>query len=201
MAEALTAEFGGEERRFLVLLGELRKVEEKCKRSSAEILHSLARCVQVQKAYPNASLLEQSAIGFGDLRIDDVREPILQGLIGGGLSPNDAGKLVRTWIDERGFQGLVENAWVAWMVLALGWARPEEIDAPGESQAETVTETLPPPGSISPSSTAPEPPWAGRPRRSTPQASGSSPRPSKAGTAPKAARRTSSRPLPPSTTP
>lgn len=199
MAEALTAEFGGEERRFLLLLGGLRQVEAKCDKGSAEILHSLARCLQVQKAYPNATLLEQSAMGLGDWRVDYIREPILQGLIGGGMSPNDAGKLVRTWIDERGFQGLVENAWLAWMALGLGWSRPAEDDA-GESEAEAQTAKASPPGSTSPTSTAPEPPWDGPRPKSTQPGSGSSPQRSPAGTKPRAASPKPNRQPLPSTT-
>lgn len=199
MAEALEADFGGEERRFLLLLGGIRKVEEKTGQASGSILHALARVVTIQKAYPNATLLEQSAIGFGDLRVDYVREPVLQGLIDGGLNPNESAKLVRTWIDERGFQGVIENAWLAWMVLGLGWKRPE-IDA-GESKAETQTATASPPDSTSPTSTAPEPPSDGPRPKSMRRGSGSSPPPSKAGR-PKAAKATrASRQAPPNTTP
>jgi hypothetical protein len=137
MAKAVDADFGGEERKFLLLLGELRAIQEKCGVGPSVVAQRLARCVTVRRAYPEATILEQVNMGLGDFMVDDVREPILQGLIKGGMEPNAAGKLVRTWIDDRGFQGLVENADLALMVLIAGQARPD--DEPGEKVAAEIT--------------------------------------------------------------
>lgn len=130
----LEAEFGGETRRFRVALGELRRIQTACDAGPAEIARRLARCVQVQQAKPKASILEQAALGLGDWRIEDVRAPIVEGLVGGGLSPNEAGALVRRFVDERGFRGLTENAALALSLVVVGQDFPED-DLPGKPKA------------------------------------------------------------------
>jgi hypothetical protein len=89
--------------------------------------------------FPAASILEQATIGLGDWKVEDVREPIFVGLVAGGLSPNDAGKLCRTWIDERGFKGLVENAELALTIILVGLDIPED-----EGLGEPVAGEAPP---------------------------------------------------------
>lgn len=126
MIGAITEDFGGEARSFRVLIAELRAVQKKCGVGPAVIAARLARCVQLKNQNPKASVLELAVLGLGEWNVDDVREPILQGLMGGGMDPNAAGKLVRTWIDERGFKGLVENAALALVCVVAGVEMEDE---------------------------------------------------------------------------
>jgi hypothetical protein len=131
---AIEEQFGGELRFFKVGIGELRAIQAKCDAGPAEIARRLARGVMALRAGSNAAIGELAALGLGEWRVDDVREPILQGLIGGGLSPNDAANLVRRWIDERGFRGLVENLTLALELVVAGVAQPED-ERLGEREA------------------------------------------------------------------
>lgn len=101
----IEAEFGGEVRRFSMSIGGLRKVQEKCGAGPLVVL---------------------DRIGAGAWLVDDIREPIFQGRIAAGLSPNEAAKEVREWIDERGLKGLMENASLAIRVLSAGIVGPAE---------------------------------------------------------------------------
>ncbi len=128
-------DFGGEKRLFRIRCGELRKIQETCGTGPGEVARRVARGVAVRRANPKASILDQVAIGLGEWRVDDVREPIFLGLIGGGMAPNDAGKLVREWIDDRGFHGLIENLDLALVLLVAGIDEPED-DRVGEPRPE-----------------------------------------------------------------
>ena len=120
-------DFGGEPRRFLVRIGQLRKIEGACGTGCGEVARRLSRCVSLMAAAPEkATILDMVGLGLGDWRVDDVREPIFQGLIGGGMNPNEAGALVREWIDDRGFKGLVENTGLALVLIATGVSEPED---------------------------------------------------------------------------
>lgn len=158
----LFLEFGGEERPFRCLHAELRKIQANCDAGPSEIARRLAQCVRVQRQYPKASILEQAVLGLGDWRIEDVREPILQGLIGGGMTAGDAFKLVRSNIDERGMRGLVEHAELALTVMLTGAQLPEDYPAPGETRAgeEGTMATSPAGSGTSTPSTEPAAPSA-----------------------------------------
>lgn len=140
----ITASFGADERTFFCGIGELRAIQETCGVGPAVLAERLARCVQVLADHPKATLLELAGLGLGGWRIDDVREPILSGLIGGGMGPGEAHRLVKTWIDDRGFKGLMENAATALTVLIAGVAEPEGDEA-GEPQAGAETTETPTP--------------------------------------------------------
>lgn len=135
--------FGGEERSFRVALAELRAIQSACDAGPAVVAERLARCVQVKRAHPRASVFELLALGLGDWRIEDVREPVLQALIGGGLSPNAAAALVRRHIDDRGLKGLVENVELALICIAAGVADDEDDPAMGEPPAGVESPTSP----------------------------------------------------------
>lgn len=77
---AITIEWGGEEHTFDLKLGQVRALQEKTGVGPALLAHRL-----------------QS----GQWNVDDFRETLKQGLIGGGKSPNDAEKLVKQHCDER----------------------------------------------------------------------------------------------------
>lgn len=73
-------------------------------------------------------------------RVEDVRETIRLGLIGAGMEPRKATKLVRTWVDER---PLAENVIVAEAIVAAAlYGAPEgKRDAPPEKQEADQTTT------------------------------------------------------------
>ena len=67
-------------------------------------------------------------------RVDDLRETIRLGLIGGGMDPLDALALVRRYVDER---PLLESVEPAWRILAAALVGPSD-DQPGKEGAPTA---------------------------------------------------------------
>lgn len=130
---AVTLPWGDRDRTFRLRIGEWRKVEAKTGAGPEEIAARLAPTVT---ALDNGvSLLSAAAMGvIGKWRVDDVREVILQGLLGGDetLGPVTAAKLVQDWVDER---PLRENVLVAFtIVMASIGGVPSE--PPGEPNGE-----------------------------------------------------------------
>jgi hypothetical protein len=70
--------WGDGERRFRLAIGQLRELEEKCRAGSQEIFLRMAQ---------------------GKWRIDDIRETLRLGLIGGGTPPTDAHMLIVRYFD------------------------------------------------------------------------------------------------------
>jgi hypothetical protein len=134
-------DFAGEERLYRIRLGEIRRIEHKCGDVGiGEVLRRLSRCV-----YVTSELKGVQALAAGlEIHADDVREPILQGLAGGGMSLADATALVRSEIDDRGVRGLLDNAGVA---LAMLWGSQET--PPGELRAGESPATPPSPSTSS----------------------------------------------------
>jgi hypothetical protein len=141
--------FGGEQHTFRLGIKELRKLQEKCadrtlgERSPFRILRDLHD---------------------GDGKVDDILQPILLGLVGGGMKPEDAARLVKERVEDR---PLHENTVMAALILNAAISGPPDDliaapagdTAPGEpAGAET--------GSASPSSTRTEPSSGGPPDRS-----------------------------------
>jgi len=125
-----STDFAGEERNFRIRLGEIRRIEQKCSTGIGEVLRRLARAVLV-----TAKLKGLDAIAAGvDIYADDVREPIYQGLIGHGMSSQEATQLIRVEIDDRGVLGLLDNASTALEVLWSSQKAPEA-DPRGEAAA------------------------------------------------------------------
>lgn len=103
--------FGDGEHRFRLAIGELRELEEKRDAGSPLILRRLMS---------------------NEYRVDDVREIIRLGLIGGGMPATDAIKLVKRYVDDR--PAWHENAMLASAVLGAAiMGVPDE--EPGKSQA------------------------------------------------------------------
>lgn len=127
----VTLEFAGEERAFRLALGQLRKVQEKCDAGPGELL---ARLGPVFFATKQGLTLEQAiAAGYlGTWRVDDVREPILQGLLGANMAGPEALKLVKEWVEER---PLLESVATAYQVVMASIIGAEDEKAVGESQA------------------------------------------------------------------
>lgn len=131
-----------------------------------------------------------------DSRVHDYREPVRLGLIGGGLSPSEALKLVVRYVDTRPAMESVPVARAIVMAALVGVAGDDVV---GKGEAERATteaagSTASTAASSAPPSTASAPPSDSRPATSTPSRSGSSPPASTAGTPPTARKPSPSRP-------
>ncbi|NGN45182.1 gene transfer agent family protein [Mesorhizobium sp. CGMCC 1.15528] len=77
----------------------------------------------------------------GQWRVEDVSNVIRLGLIGGGLAPAEALKIVRTYVEAR---PPMENVPIAQAVLAAGLiGAPEEKLGEAEGEAESDSTTSP----------------------------------------------------------
>ncbi|PLR28150.1 hypothetical protein SGCZBJ_03845 [Caulobacter zeae] len=95
---SVTLVWGDDEYLFRLGLAQWRRIQEKCDAGPGEIYRRLVTIATVLEK--GVTLTQAAAMGaIGDWRIDDVREPILQGLVGGGMSEIAAGALVRTRVD------------------------------------------------------------------------------------------------------
>jgi hypothetical protein len=127
----LTRQFGEEERDFLLTIGQIKRIEEVTGRSLQEIVQRLAPLIdllQTGAVKSRGGLLAAVIAGrFGTAQVGDVREPILQGLIGGGMTSTEAGALVRNVFDEgfkTGLAPMLEHADLAFtlsMQALIGW--------------------------------------------------------------------------------
>lgn len=129
----ISLDFAGEERTFRLSIGPLRALQEKTDCGPMELL---------------------SRFSAGTWRVDDLRETILQGLQGGGMTGAEATKLIRSNFDDRPLQQFVNLAQAVVMACLIG-AGDEDLGEPVGEEAETP----PSPGtsSASAASTAPEP--------------------------------------------
>lgn len=135
--------FGGEERRFKLGIGQWRAVQEKCDAGPPELLR---RYVE------------------GTWRIDDLREVLFQGLVGGGLDQASATALIVGTFDPNPKLQFVPLAQAVVMASLIG--DPEGEDLPGEFPArETVAASSRSRAarSASRTSTPKAPPSGGRP--------------------------------------
>ena len=136
----LTRGFGEEERDFLLTIGQIKRVEEVTGRSLQEIVQRLAPLIDLLSSgapMTRGGLLSAIIGGrFGAAQVSDVREPILQGLIGGGMTSTEAGALVRNVFDESfktGGAPMLEHADLAFTLLMqalIGW-QDESLGEPG----------------------------------------------------------------------
>ncbi len=124
--------FGGEDRLFRLNIGRLRALQEKVDAGPMELL---------------------SRLSAGTWRVDDIREVLLQGLIGGGMSSPDATRLVKTDFDDLPLQPFVQIAQAVVMTALVG----AEDEGAGEQLGEEQTSPSPAPNSASPASTAAAP--------------------------------------------
>lgn len=121
------ADFGGETRRFRLRLGELEMLERRCDAGPMQILRRLAG---------------------HDWRVQDVRQPILLGLEGGGTDPATALMLVRRYCDPA---GIANHVGLAFEILDASLWMPEDA-SPGKATGEGASPA--PSASPSPPSTA-----------------------------------------------
>lgn len=103
--------FGDGEHKFRLAIGELRELEEKRDAGSPLILRRLLT---------------------GEWWVDDVREVIRLGLVGGGMPATDATKLVKRYVEDR--PAWHENALIASTTLGAALMGVED-EEPGKSEA------------------------------------------------------------------
>lgn len=137
----LTRPFGRDERAFRLLVPQWCDVEKTCDSGLCEIAARLAPLVSLLgSGLPEGGLLSAMANGmFGRARLNDVREVVLQGLIGGGLTSTEAGALVRMVFDEAlkaGKAPMLEFGPLAFDILSLAiLGLPDEPPPTGEIKA------------------------------------------------------------------
>jgi hypothetical protein len=143
----LSRPFGRDERSFRLRVPEWRAVEKACDAGLGEIAARIAPLVGLieggSQAMPGGLLAAIAAGGLGRARLDDVREPILQGLIGGGMSSTEAGALVRHVFDEAASQSkapMMLFAGLAFDVLAQALIGLED-EPPGDGLGESTAAT------------------------------------------------------------
>jgi len=109
--------WGDGPQRFRLPVGQLRELQDKCDAGPARIL---------------------SRLGGIDWQIDDIRETIRLGLIGGGALPTAAYTLVKRYIDDRD-GGLMESRQHAQIILMKAL-----VGDPSDPVGEPATEETPP---------------------------------------------------------
>jgi hypothetical protein len=130
--------WGVDERTFRLGIGEWRKIQEACDAGPGEIAQRLAAWAAIRRAMPQADFIEvMAAGGVGRWRVDDVREVLYRGLIGGGTEPAVAGRLMRELHDER---PLMENLALALEIVLASLAGPQD-EPVGEREGEPQTTT------------------------------------------------------------
>lgn len=123
-------EFAGEERTFRLAIKHWEKVQEKCDAGPAELLSRLAPPFYARQRGLSADQIVGMGL-LGTWRIHDVREVILQGLLGGNMALPEATQLVKEWVEER---PLIESAAIAYQIVYASYAGVEDEKAAGESQ-------------------------------------------------------------------
>jgi hypothetical protein len=136
----VTLEFGDGEHAFRLALGELRELQEKTGCGPAVLFRQLL---------------------LGEWKVDDAREIIRLGMIGGGASPSAALTFVRRYVDGR---PLLDAVGPALQILQAALPGPEVGAKKFEAAEATIPETEP---STSPPSSATPPSSAGRRAKST----------------------------------
>lgn len=127
--------------KFRLPIGQLRELQEKTDCGPMELVNRLLR---------------------GTWRVDDVRETIRLGLIGGGTEPTRALSLVMRYVDARPLAESVPMAQAILSVLLFGLEedKPHRGKAPAKGKASRTE------GSPSPTSTEQEPSSASLPAKS-----------------------------------
>lgn len=145
--------FGGEERRFRLAIGELRELQQAVNKNRG--------------ANPIGPWSLLQLIGARDAWIDDLRDVIRLGLIGGGTRLELVPGLVKKYVDER---PLMESGPVAFAILATALVGDQSDQIAKKKPDETAATTL----SDSAKSTDQAPQWDSRREKSTSVQSGNS---------------------------
>lgn len=105
---AITFDWADGAHTFRLAIGQLRELQEKCDAGPQVLLRRLSD---------------------GSWRVDDVRETIRLGLVGGGAAPTRALDLVRVYVDDR---PLLENVGPAQAILMAALVGAPDGEAPGK---------------------------------------------------------------------
>jgi hypothetical protein len=130
---SVTYFWGDGEHRFRLPIGHLRELQEKTDCGPYRIFDRLRT---------------------GDWRVDDVRETIRLGLIGGGMKPFDAHRLVVRYFDEYGL-ALLDHIPAALQILTAALLGPQDEPLGKKAPAKAKRKPTRKEGSPLPGSTAP----------------------------------------------
>lgn len=108
---SVTLAWGDGEHKFRLPIGGLRELQQKCDAGAIEVMDRLR-----DRRW----------------RVDDVRETLRLGLIGGGMTPVDALILVKRYVDDRPIMESVPTAFAVLMAALIGV--PD--DPVGKAEAE-----------------------------------------------------------------
>jgi len=112
---------GPEQRVFRLTVPMLEKVQEATDAGPPELI---ARMAGMLAAPAGMSNLQRAVMGgLGRWRVQDIHAPILFGLIGGGMDPPAAARIVEEWVSER---PLIESVPVALAALMAAVFGPED---------------------------------------------------------------------------
>jgi hypothetical protein len=126
---------GGEERPFRFGLAEHRRLQEKLNVGVSLIVQNLHPFVTALGAGLSLDQIILHKL-LGDIRIEQIGQVIFEGLVGGGMSPVEAGVLRRDWVDQR---PVLESATIAYAIGLAALVGAEDEPAAGESKgAEAV---------------------------------------------------------------
>lgn len=114
---SLTIVWGDGEHRFRLAIGQLRELQEKTNAGPQEVLDRLSTRLW---------------------RVDDVRETLRLGLVGGGMPPGDAYRLVVRYVDGRPLMESVQPAQAVLIAALVG--SPEEPVGKKAKAAKAPTE-------------------------------------------------------------
>lgn len=129
---SITLPLGGEDRLFRFGLGEHVRLQDKLDMGVSWIVQNLHPYASATRA--GLSLGDVLAAKLlGDIRKEQTGELLLQGLIGGGMSPNDAAKVIQAWVYDRPVLEPVLTAYGVGVAVLIGAG---DEDAAGEDQGE-----------------------------------------------------------------
>lgn len=120
-------DWGGEFRTFRLALGEIRKLQERTNAGPFELLRRLTT---------------------GAWRVDDIRETIRLGLEGGGMTPSEAGRLVRDYVDPP--KPLLDSVLIAARVMEAALSGAPDDAIPKSEEVEDRPPSSPMESSPSP---------------------------------------------------
>lgn len=129
----ITHPFGENECVFRLGIEQWRKIQERCDCGPPELLMRFAPIVRAMQAGLNyGQMIAQGMLGTW--RVDDLREVLLQGLIGGDMGATAAGILVRQQFDERMSW---EHAPLVFSIVQTSLMPPED-ESLGEKKGATT---------------------------------------------------------------
>jgi hypothetical protein len=119
---------GGEDRFFRFGLAEHERLQEALDMGVSLIVQTLHPYASATRAgFDLGRVLDARMVG--DIRLDQIKAVIFNGLIGGGLPPNEAAKVVSIWVENR---PVLENVMTAYAIGLAALIGPDDEEAAGE---------------------------------------------------------------------